>query len=143
MKKIHGIYIVKSDGTPIFIQDYHTQGSQHMDHILLTNFMNAFQSFATELGGEQLETIKFGDFKILMTKDQLTNIRFAIRADLKEKDKKLLPILRDIKNLFIQESTGKLYSNGEEKQKFLSSFEEKLHNLLNLQKNVESFLEKL
>ena len=143
MKKIHAIYIVKSDGTPIFIQDYHTQGSQHMDHILLTNFMNAFQSFATELGGEQLETIKFGDSKILMTKDQLTNIRFAIRADLKEKDKKLLPILRDIKNLFIQESTGKLYSNGEEKQKFLSSFEEKLHNLLNLQKNVESFLEKL
>ncbi|MHA1148833.1 MAG: hypothetical protein ACTSR8_11395 [Promethearchaeota archaeon] len=140
MKEIKSIYIIDAKGNPFFIRDIFSQGMGDSDHMLLTNFINAIQSFAAELGGGEAKVIKFGDSKIFSTKDPMTNIMFVIKAILKSKDKKLLNLLNQIKNLFIEKFTGNLTADSTTKIRILEDFRDALDELIKPKDNVDAFL---
>ena len=48
IREIQFIYILDPSGNPIFIRENYIQGSEEFNHSLLSGFISALQSFASE-----------------------------------------------------------------------------------------------
>ena len=132
IKEIQSFIILDNNGAPIFVQENFIQGRNNVDLALLSDFINALQNFATELGEKETKFIELGGGKIFSTKDSSTNYLFVLKCDKKAKAKKMYQILNEIKNLFLNKFLGHLYEIKEEKNKeLLSSFENELKIILN------------
>ena len=140
-KEIRSIYIIDGKGKPIFIREHHSQGSgsSSADHALLSRFVTALQSFATELGEEDTRIIELGDEKIYTLKDGFTKFFFVLNCEPDSKSKKMFKILNDIKNLFLQKFMGNFTASEEVKKKIMVSFLEDLNHILNPFSKLENF----
>ena len=80
IKEIQNIYILDSTGKPIFIRENYVQGTAEIDHGLLSNFINAIQSFASELGEKEARVIELGNGTIYSVKDSRYRIQFVLKC---------------------------------------------------------------
>ena len=143
LKEILCIYIIDDKGTPILIHENYIQGLGNADHALLSDFINALQSFAKEFGEEETRMIELSDAKIYSTKDKLMNYYFIIKSDINAKNKKMFDILNKIKNLFIDKFIGQLTSSEEKKKQIMVSFKDDLNKFLEPIDNIKGFLKSL
>ncbi len=143
IKEIKSIQIVDAKGTLLFSRESHIQGSGDVNNILLSDFVNALQSFAKEFGEEETKIIELGDGRIISTKDKLTGVLFILKCNTNAKTKKMFKILNQIKNIFIDKFTGHLTSSEEVKREVRSSFESAVSELLRPQDKIQSLFPKL
>ena len=66
IKEIKSIQIVDAKGKILFSRENHIQGSGEVNNALLSDFVNALQSFAKEFGEEETKIIELGDGKIIV-----------------------------------------------------------------------------
>ncbi|MHA1280887.1 MAG: hypothetical protein ACTSQP_00150 [Promethearchaeota archaeon] len=142
-ENIQSIYIIDSTGKPLFILEIYKSGNKNVEHALITNFVSAIQSFATELGDQHANTIKLGDSMLYSIKDEISGIYFVIKTDLDAKQKRIFGILKDIKNLYINIILSKINASEAEKLEALKEFEDELSKIFKKPVNIESFLEGL
>ncbi|TFF93663.1 MAG: hypothetical protein EU544_05545 [Promethearchaeota archaeon] len=140
IEEIKSIYIIDSKGNPFFVKELFTQDSENAEAVLLSNFIAALQTFASELGGKQAKIIKLGESKIFTLIDNLTKLYFVIKAKRDAKEKKILDILKKIKNLFINKFTGHLTDSEENKREIMKEFIPELDEILEPQDRVQEFL---
>lgn len=131
------------DGKPLYIYERYKKGDLQVENALITNFISAIQSFASELGEQHANTIKLGDSMLFSTKDQISNVYFVIRTDFKAKPKQIFKLLNEIKNLFINKVLSRLNASDDEKKELLKEFEKDLEKIIKEDDNIESFLQGL
>ncbi|MGQ4874482.1 MAG: hypothetical protein ACP6IY_10475 [Promethearchaeia archaeon] len=142
-ENIQSIYIIDSTGKPLFVLDIYNPGNKNVEHALITNFISAIQSFATELGDQHANTIKLGDSMLYSIKDEISGIYFVIKTNLDAKQKRIFNLLKEIKNLYINIVLSKINASEAEKLEAFKEFEEELSKIVKKQGNIESFLEGL
>ncbi len=142
IKEIKSIQIVDAKGKILFSRENHIQGSGEVNNALLSDFVNALQSFAKELGEEETKIIELGDGKIISNKDKLTGILFILKCNVNAKNKKMFKILNQIKNIFIEKFTGHFTSSEEVKRVIRSSFENAVSELINPKDLIKSLFPK-
>ena len=130
IKEIQNIYILDSTGKPIFIRENYVQGTAEIDHGLLSNFINAIQSIASELGEKEARVIELGNGTIYSVKDSRYQIQFVLKCQKDTKAKKMFKILTDIKNLFLEKFSNYIEIGIGDKGKIISSFVDALHQML-------------
>ncbi len=138
IKEIQCIYILNDQGNPIFIRENFIQGTENADHAMLSNFFNALQSFAMELGENETRSIDLETSKIFSIKDSVTNYSFILKCDRNAKPKKMFKILQQIYNIFIDMFTGHIHDFEEAKSKIMPSFESALDEIIEPVKKFES-----
>ena len=129
-KEIQCIYILDSTGKPIFIRENYVQGTEEIDHGLLSNFINAIQSFASELGEKEASVIQFGNGTIYSVKDSRYQIQFVLKCQKDAKAKKMFKILNDIKSIFLERFSSYIETGIGDRSKIISSFVNDLHQML-------------
>ena len=130
MKEIHYIYILNGAGKPIFIRENYVQGSQKFNPALISGFVSALQTFATEFGHDQMRVAELGDESIFTSKIDDAGIQFLLVTDKKAKHKKMFKLLDQIKALFMEKFTQYSISDNEKKREIMGSFVLELNNIL-------------
>jgi hypothetical protein len=129
IKEIHYIYIMDGSGNPIFVRENYVQGSQKFNPALLSRFVTALQSFATEFGQDEMRVAELGDENIFTTKID-TGIQFMLVTGKKVKHKKMFKLLDQIKTLFMEKFAKYSIADGDEKREIMGSFVFELNNTL-------------
>ncbi|HEY0087762.1 MAG TPA: hypothetical protein VGB37_02900 [Candidatus Lokiarchaeia archaeon] len=136
-KEIQNIYILDSTGKPIFISENYVQGTGEIDHGLLSNFITAIQSFASELGEKEVMVIELGNGTIYSVKDNKYQIQFVLKCQKEANAKKMFKILTDIKDLFFEKFSSYIEIGVGDRGKIISSFVNDLHKMLGASKSSE------
>lgn len=134
------LYVFDSQRHPIFIHEKYIQGSGMRNHGLFTNIITALQSFAKEIGTDELNGFEIGEEKMLSMRDKSTQFYFMIARDKDTREKTMNTMLHDIKNLFIEKCKNHVSLSEEIKREMLRSFREDLKKLLESRDQVEFFL---
>ncbi|TFG06334.1 MAG: hypothetical protein EU539_07920 [Promethearchaeota archaeon] len=123
IKEIRKIFIIDSEAKPVYIRENYIQGSGQVNYALLSKFIKALQIFAKEYGDdEETRIIEMGGQKIFALKDEFTNFQYVMVCQKDSNHKKMLKILNNIKNLFIEKFMGKYHSDNETKTQAMNSF---------------------
>jgi len=130
IKEIQYIYILDSTGKPIFIRENYVQGTGEIDHGLLSNFINAIQSFASELGEKEARVIELGNGTIYSVKDSRYQIQFVLKCQKEAKSKKMFKILTDIKTLFLKRFSNYIETGIGDRSIIINSFVNDLQQML-------------
>jgi len=130
IKEIHFIYILDSSGSPIFIRENYVQGSEEFNHSLLSGFISALQSFATQFGGEELKIADLGNKTIFARVCKDTGFQFILVTEKKVKHEKMLGILEQIHTLFLEKFAHYNEADDEKKREIIGLFIMDLNNLL-------------
>ena len=130
IKEIHFIYILDPSGNPIFIRENYVQGSEEFNHSLLSGFITALQSFASEFGGEELRIADLGNKTIFAKVGEKTGFQFILVTEKKVKHDKMLGILEQIHALFLEKFAQYSKVDDEKKREIMGSFIIDLNHIL-------------
>ncbi len=140
MSDILGIYIVNEDGKSLYTQEFFHQGTDEMDTALLSNLMSAFQMFASEIGEGGTNSIELGNSSIFSIVDPLTQVKFLLRTVKSTKQKKMMKILSQIKNTYINIFTGHHHDGEESIMKLNSKLSDEIEGILGKKSSAADFL---
>ena len=132
MTDIFGFWIFNSSGEPQFSLEQYAQGSQDVDSALLSGLISAIQNFILELGEKSADIIELGNSKIFIARDE--GLIFVLKADLKEKDKKMLKLLEKSRDNFIKNYIKYLTSEKHIRTHIFSGFNKDLMEIFGLNK---------
>ena len=76
MKEIKRILIIEDDGTLLFHQEMHVQGSDDIDPVFFSNLIKVIQAFILELGETKIDNIEFQDSRIFLVKIKSSSLGF-------------------------------------------------------------------
>ena len=138
IKDIHRIYIIDKNAKLFYLRENYIQGLAPVDHALLSRFVGAMESFTTELGEEKTKIINLGEEKIFVIKDNISEFRFIVCCDMNSKPKKMLRILNNVMNLFLEKFTGYFTASDDIKRKIMGSFVEEINEILNPGSTIET-----
>lgn len=143
MRDILGVYVIDDDAEVFFEQEIYSQGSNSIDEAMLSKIIITIQKFADELGGGDVRKIEFGQNRVYMLGDKITNYKFILRSNQKVKQKRAQEILRDIKNTFIDTFIGNYQEDKETLMKLKSKFSDEIITYFEDPSDVSGFLKKM
>jgi hypothetical protein len=140
MNEIQCVYIINSDGTPIFIHEKFTQGTDDVHHALFSGFVAAFQTFVLELGADETNIV-LGNSNIFSSYDKKNKLYFVLKCSLDVSPKEMNQILGNIKELvnnFLSEKMDKIQDL---EKNLLENLRDQINDLIIPKSNIETFLE--
>ena len=140
MNDIIAVYIIDKEGEPFFEEEWYSQGSEDMDHAILSNIIISLQNLASEIGSGDIHRIVIGKNQVFTLKDSITKYRIILRGSEKLKEKRAKTILTDIKNSFINIFTGNFHKNEKILRQLKSRFSSELEKILKDFENTSGFL---
>ncbi|MFW9880640.1 MAG: hypothetical protein ACFFG0_46825 [Candidatus Thorarchaeota archaeon] len=143
MKKIIWIYIIDSSGATIFSYDNYVKGNSEVNHTLLSHFIYALQSVAKNIGEDETKEVEINKNKFFLIKEKLTSYLFIIKTKLNAKPENINPILKKIKEKFVEKFTGHFTLPIQDKIKLLQSFKEDVKNIIEGKNHLLSLIESL
>lgn len=141
IKGIFSVLILEKTSNILFSFENVGSDSEALDRSKFSGFISAIQNFAQEYESDDAHKIEMGNYKILSAKDRVTDIIFALICGKGVKSKKIVPILNQVKNLFINNFTGNLYASEEVKSKITESFRVELEKFLTEDEKVKEFFD--
>ena len=137
--RIHGLYIIKKDGKPIFVHERLTPGIAKSESVLLVDFITAFQLFLSELGTSEFYMIELENSNIYSYNYEKNNLYFILKCECKTEFGK--KVLKSVNKLFMDyiSTQSKCYDelDGDKKEELRKSIED----LLRPKPNVERFMD--
>ncbi|MFW9820365.1 MAG: hypothetical protein ACFFE5_12210 [Candidatus Thorarchaeota archaeon] len=130
MNEIIWIYIIDNSGAIIFSYDNYINGNSEVDHSILTHFIHALQSVAKNILEDEIKIVNIDKNKFFLIKEKLTSYLFIIKAKPNAKSEIIDPILRKIKNKFVEKFTGHFTLPVQEKISLLKSFKEDIKRII-------------
>ena len=130
MDEIIWIYIIDSSGATIFSYDNYIKGSSDVVHSILTHFIHALQSVAKNIEEDEIKIVNIDKNKFFLIKEKLTSYLFIIKTKPNAKSEIINPILRKIKNKFVEKFTGHFTLPVQEKISLLKSFKEDIKRII-------------
>jgi len=130
MDEIIWIYIIDKSGATIFNYDNYIKKSSDIDHSILTHFIHALQSVAKNIEEDEIKVVNIDKNKFFLMKEKLTSYLFIIKAKPNAKSELINPILRKIKDKFVEKFTGHFTLAVQEKISLLKSFKEDIKRII-------------
>lgn len=143
MNKIYWIYIIDNTGATIFSYEQSIQGTSKINSTLLSHFIYALQSVAKNLEVDEIKAVDIGNNKFFITKEKLTSYLFIIKTSTDIESKRINPILKNIRNKFVELFTGHFSLNLDEKVEILKSFEDYVKELFEGKTRINKLIEAL
>ena len=136
---ILSIYILEKNGNPFFMKECYKQGTENIDHALLSNFINALQTFALEYGEKETRVIEMKNEIIFILKDNRYSLQFILKCTKDAKSKKMFKFLNNIKESFLNIFSTYFEVNIGDKDNLIKKFTIELNKLLEPLDNFENF----
>ena len=130
MDEIIWIYIIDNSGATIFNYDNYLNENSDVNHSILTHFIHALQSVAKNIEEDEIKVVNIDKNKFFLTKEKLTSYLFIIKAKPDAKSELINPILRKIKDKFVEKFTGHFTLAVQEKISLLKSFKEDIKRII-------------
>ena len=143
MNEINSLYIINYAGDLIFWQENVSQNAKKIDQEYLSNIISTLEMIASQIGEEEVKIIELGKISHFISKDNMTGISFVIRCEKGVKAKKINQMLREIKNIFIEEFTGNFNATQIEKVRIMKSFMNSLFEIIGEAKKVQYYIDKI
>ena len=143
MNGIFWIYIIDNTGATIFSYQNPIQGTSGINSTLLSHFIHAFQSVAKNLEDDEIRGVDIGNNKFFITKEKLTSYLFIIKTSTDIESKRINPILKNIRNKFVELFTGHFSLDLYEKVEILKSFEDYVKKIIEGKTHVNNLIEAL
>ena len=143
MNKIYWIYIIDNTGATIFSYEQSIQGTSKINSTLLSHFIYALQSVAKNLEVDEIKAVDIGNNEFFITKEKLTSYLFIIKTSTDIESKRINPILKNIRNKFVELFTGHFSLNLDEKVEILKSFEDYVKELFEGKTRINKLIEAL
>ena len=143
MNEINSLYIINYAGDLIFWQENLSQNAKKIDQEYLSNILSTLEMIASQIGEEEVKIIELGRNKFFVSRDNMTGISFVIRCEKGVKAKKINQMLREIKNIFIEEFTGNFNATQIEKVRIMKSFMNSLFEIIGEAKKVQYYIDKI
>lgn len=143
MNEINSLYIINYAGDLIFWQENVSQNAKKIDQEYLSNIISTLEMIASQIGEEDVKIIELGKISHFISKDNMTGISFVIRCEKGVKAKKINQMLREIKNIFIEEFTGNFNATQIEKVRIMKSFMNSLFEIIGEAKKVQYYIDKI
>ncbi len=143
MDEIIWIYIIDSSGATIFSYDNYVNENSDVNHSILTHFVNALQSVAKNIKEDEIKVVNIDKNKFFLIKEKLTRYLFIIKAKPNAKLVLIDPILKKIKNKFVEKFTGHFTLPIQEKITLLKSFKEDIKRIIEGKNHLTDLLKSL
>lgn len=130
MDEIIWIYIIDSSGATIFSYENYVQGSSEVNHALLSHFIYALQSIAKNIEEDEIKKVDIDKNKFFLINEKLTSFLFIIKTKQNAKSEIIKPILKKIKERFVEKFTGHFTLPVQEKIELLKSFKEDVKKII-------------
>ena len=143
MDEIVWIYIIDSSGGTIFSYENYVQGHSVVNHTLLSHFVYALQSVAKNIEEDEIKEVDIDKNKFFLIKEKLTSYLFIIKTKPNAKTEIIKPILKKIKDKFVEKFTGHFTLPVQDKIKLLKSFKEDVKRIIEGKNHLISFIESL
>ena len=139
--KIHGLYVIDKEGNPILVHERYTQGIAESEHVLLVNFVTAFQLFLSQLGTSEFYMIELENSNIHSFNDEKNNLYFILKCECNTEFGK--KVLMKVNKLFLDYTStqSKCYDELDEVVK--EELRKSIEDLLRAKPNVEKFIDVL
>ncbi|MFX1273605.1 MAG: hypothetical protein ACFFBP_11555 [Promethearchaeota archaeon] len=143
MDEIIWIYIIDKSGATIFSYENYIKGTSQVNHALLSHFIHALQSVANNIKEDEIKEVLIDKNKFFLIKEKLTNFLFILKTKLNTESEIINPILKKIKDMFIERFAGHFTLPIQEKVKILKSFKEDVKRIIEGKNNVSSLIDSL
>lgn len=141
MNEINWIYIIDQSGATIFSYENHIQGSGNSNLALLSHFLYALKSIAKSLSEDEIRSIEMGNNRFFLCKEKVSNYLFILKSDRNSESIIITPILKQIKQKFLERFEGYFQLFIEDKIELLNAFREDVKTILSHKSNVQKFAE--
>ncbi|TXT54738.1 MAG: hypothetical protein BAJALOKI2v1_730010 [Promethearchaeota archaeon] len=125
MEKVKGIFVLDEKEKPIITYKNGETNPDNLNLEWLIRILKSLKDFANGFD-ENLNSISIGDFKYIYTIDNLSKTKFIIQLTKDISEKKYYPIVKEIKNLYINEFIGDFTMTKKEIEEAKTRFKEKL-----------------
>ncbi|MFW9876086.1 MAG: hypothetical protein ACFFG0_23530 [Candidatus Thorarchaeota archaeon] len=143
MDEIIWIYIIDNSGATVFSYENYIKGASQVNHTLLSHFIHALQSVAKNIEEDEIKYVFIDKNKFFLIKEKLTSFLFIIKTKPNAKAEIINPILKKIKNKFVDRFTGHFTLPIQDKIKILQSFKEDVKKIIEGKSQLLSFIESL
>jgi len=130
MDNIIWIHIIDNSGANIFSYENYIKGTTEVNQTLLSHFIHALQAVAKNMDVNEIKEVDIDKNKFFLIKEKLTNFLFIIKTKPKAKSEHITPILRKIKEKFVEKFTGHFTLPVQEKLELLKSFKEDVKRII-------------
>ncbi len=130
MNNISGIYVVDNKELLIFTFERHRQNSNTVKNALLSHFIYALQSIASQLESDESRVIEIKNENYLIIKDSKINFKYIIKYSKETALDQISVILNKIKNKFIESFEGRLDLPVPMKTKLVASLRDDILEIL-------------
>ncbi|TFG25380.1 MAG: hypothetical protein EU532_11765 [Promethearchaeota archaeon] len=141
MNEITGLYIIDSTGAIILSYENHIQGGSNASLALLSHFLYALKSIAKDLKEDELKSVEISNNKFFLNREKKTRFLFIVKSHRETSSQKIEPMLKEIKDNFLEKFTGDAPLHIDEKIEILSEFKENLKMMFKHKSNMENFME--
>jgi hypothetical protein len=139
INNIISFYVLDDKRELIFSYNSVDEKTKGMDDNLISGFITAVTHFIRETLKDNLSHISLGDKRVFAIPDNISNFIFILVCDKDAKSKKILPILRDLKNLYFNSCTGIQYIRERRRVQSINQFHDAVDQIL-IPTTPESFL---
>lgn len=136
---IKSFYVLDDKRELIFSYNSVDEKTKIVDDSLMSGFITAVTTFIKETLEDNLSQVSFGDKKVFSINDNVSNFMFILICEKDAKSKKILPILKDLENLYLNYCTGIQYIRERRKVQSINQFHDAVNQIL-IPTNPESFL---
>lgn len=143
MNTIYWIYIVDNTGATIFSYMSYAQVTSKFNSALLSHFIYALQSVAKNLEEDEIKGVDIGNNKFFITKEKFTSYLFIIKTSTDIESQTVNPILKNIRNKFVELFTGHFSLDIHQKVEIIRSFEGYVKDILEGRTRINRLIEAL
>ena len=143
MNKIYWIYIIDNTGATIFSYESPIQGVSGINSTLVSHFIYALQAVGKNLAEDEIKAVDLGNNKYFITKEKLTSYLFIIKTSPDIQSRIINPLLKTIRNKFVELFTGHFSLDLDEKAEILKSFENYVKGILEGKTPMKNFIKAL
>ena len=136
---VNSFYILDDKRDLIFSYNSVDEKVKIVDEVLMSGFITAVTSFIREALEDNLSQVSFGDKKVFSIVDKISNFMFILVCQTDAKPKKIMPLLNELKNSYLNNCTGIQYIRERKKVQSIAQFHDALNRIL-MPSNAESFL---
>ena len=140
---VNAVYIMDQSGALLFSYEDYKQGSKENSIAVLSHFLFALQSAASQVKSDQNKTLEMGNNRYFLTKEPLKNLLFIIKT-LRDVNADLIyPILKEIRKKFMDKLAEQPFLHLDEKMQVYESFKGEIDKILKRDTNLDQFLKDL
>ncbi|MFX1530583.1 MAG: hypothetical protein ACFFBC_05685 [Promethearchaeota archaeon] len=143
MKEIIWIYIIDSSGATIFSYDNYVKGNSEVNHTILSHFIYGLRAIAKNMGEDETKEVELNKNKFFLIKEKLTSYLFIIKTKPSAKSEIIDPILKKIKEKFVEKFTGHFTLPVQDKIELLRSFKEDVKRIIEGKNHLLSLIKSL